>query len=196
MPAIYDRLARYYDQAFAPLEKLGLARMRAETLSLLPADSRILELGAGTGANFEYYPQCRQAIASEFSIKMLEIARGRVRDQQLVQANAESLPFPDDHFDAAFATLVFCSIPRPELAFAELRRTVRPGGMIVLLEHVRPPGLLGHVFDALNVATVALVDDHFNRETSWAAEAAGLKIIEVRQKLFGIVNLIVCRVED
>jgi hypothetical protein len=43
------------------------------------------------------------------------------------------------------------------------------------------------------VATVALVDDHFNRETSRATEAAGLKIIEVRQKLFGIVNLIVCR---
>ncbi|HMS07930.1 MAG TPA: hypothetical protein PKE66_00420, partial [Pyrinomonadaceae bacterium] len=85
----------------------------------------------------------------------------------------------------------FCSIPRPENAFAELRRVVRPGGRVVLLEHVRPPGLLGMVFDLLNFATVALIDDHFNRRTADVAVASGLRLVENRRKLAGIVNLIV-----
>jgi ubiquinone/menaquinone biosynthesis C-methylase UbiE len=192
MPAVYDKLASYYDRAFAPLERRFLGRMRAETLALLPIDAVTLELGAGTGANFEFYPATRQAIASELSIKMIEIARGKAGPIALVQADAQNLPFPANHFDAAFATLVFCSIPSPDLAFAELIRTVKSGGRVVLLEHVRPAGLLGYFFDLLNVVTVALVDDHFNRRTADTAESSGLKIIEIRRRLFGIVNLIVC----
>jgi ubiquinone/menaquinone biosynthesis C-methylase UbiE len=104
------------------------------------------------------------------------------------------LPFAENSFDAAFATLVFCSIPQPELAFVELQRVVRPGGKIVLLEHVRPNGFLGYVFDLLNVFTVALIDDHFNRRTAQLAENSGLKLMEVRQKAGGAVNIIVCEV--
>jgi ubiquinone/menaquinone biosynthesis C-methylase UbiE len=112
----------------------------------------------------------------------------------LIQADAQSLPFGENEFDAGLATLVFCSIPEPEMAFAELQRVVRTGGKIVLLEHVRPDGLMGRAFDLLNVATVALIDDHFNRRTVEIAENSGLKIVEERKKLGGVVNLIVCEV--
>ena len=192
MPPIYDKLAGYYDRAFAPFEKRFLGKMRAETLALLPEDAVILEIGAGTGANFEFYPNCRQATASELSIKMIDIAKGKSGSIRLVQADAQALPFPANHFDAAFATLVFCSIPDPDKAFAELKRTLKPGGRIVLLEHVRPKGFLGYFFDILNILTVATIDDHFNRQTAKTAQRAGLKLIEVREKAFGIVNLIVC----
>jgi ubiquinone/menaquinone biosynthesis C-methylase UbiE len=192
MPAIYDKLALYYDKAFAPFERRYLGKLRSETLALLPVGAVILEIGAGTGANFEFYPIYQQATASELSIKMIEVARGKTDSINIVQADAQQLPFPANHFDAAFATLVFCSIPRPDLAFAELIRTLKPSGKIVLLEHVRPKGALGYFFDLLNFLTVALVDDHFNRETAKAAEDAGLRMIEVRGKLFGIFNLIVC----
>lgn len=195
MPAVYDRLAAGYDRAFKPLDAIGLTRLRRETLALLPVDGTILEVGAGTGANFEHYPSCRSAIASEFSIKMIEIAAGKTSTIRLVQANAEILPFPANHFDAAFATLVFCSIPDPAKAFAELRRVVKPGGRVVVLEHVRPDGLLGPVFDLINVATVAIAEDYFNRRTATIAAEAGLKVVEVRKKMLGIVNLIVCEVE-
>lgn len=191
---IYDKLARFYDPFFKRLDDKFLSRWRAETLSLMPENARILEIGAGTGLNFEFYPKSRQATASEISIKMLEFAKRRTNQIELVQADAESLPFAANSFDAAFATLVFCSIPDPAAAFAELKRTVRPGGKIVLLEHVRPHGALGFVFDVLNVFTVALIEDHFNRETTRTAEAAGLKIIEVREKAAGVVNLIICQV--
>jgi ubiquinone/menaquinone biosynthesis C-methylase UbiE len=173
---IYDRLAENYDRAFAPFEKRFMSRWRAETLSHLPENARILEIGAGTGLNFRFYPSSKQAVASEISFKMLEFARGKTSEIQLVQANAEILPFDENAFDAAFATLVFCSIPNPQNAFNELQRVVKPDGKIVLLEHVRPGGLLGIVFDILNFATVALIEDHFNRRTAELAAESGLKV--------------------
>ena len=194
MPAVYDRFANNYDRAFAPLERLGLRRWRQEVVELLPENASSLEIGCGAGANFEFYPSCEQAVSSEISIKMLEIANTKRRGNHLIQADAESLPFGENEFDAAFATLVFCSIPRPDVAFQEIKRVVRPGGKVVLLEHVRPDNLLGPFFDLLNHATVAFADDHFNRRTAATARDAGLRIVEVRRKLAGIVNLIVAEV--
>lgn len=194
MSQTYDKYAGSYDRAIGPLERRFLGRWRSETLGLLPRDARILEIGAGTGANFALYPPAAQAVSSEISIEMLRIARDKVTTSVLVQADAVNLPFGADSFDAAFATLVFCSVPSPILAFMELSRVIRNGGRIVLLEHVRPPGLLGPIFDVLNIFTVAFMDDHFNRETVRLAENAGLKILEVRKKAAGIVNLIVCEV--
>jgi ubiquinone/menaquinone biosynthesis C-methylase UbiE len=194
MSAVYDRFARHYDRFFAPLERLGLARMRQEAISMLPENASILEIGCGSGANFEFYPKCRRSVSSEISIEMLQVAKGKRRGNHLIQADAQSLPFPAGEFDAAFATLVFCSIPDPAAAFAELRRVVKPGGRVVLLEHVRPEGILGTIFDLLDKATVALADDHFNRRTAEIARDSGLKVTEVRKKLAGIVNLIVAEV--
>jgi ubiquinone/menaquinone biosynthesis C-methylase UbiE len=191
---IYDKFADRYDQAFAPLERIGLSNYRKEALGLLPSNSRILELGCGTGANFEFYPPNEIAVSTEISFKMLEKAKLKVDSNILVNADAQFLPFGENEFDAAFATLVFCSIPSPELAFAELRRVVKKGGTVVLLEHVRPKGVLGFLFDGLNKLTTACCEDHFNRRTAEIAERSGLELIELRTRLFGIVNLIVCRV--
>ena len=191
---IYDKFAEKYDCALAPLEKRFLRRWRAETLSLLPENARILEIGAGTGANFPFYPRSKQSVATEISWKMLERAKIKINSTILIGADAESLPFSANSFDAAFATLVFCSISQPEKAFAELRRVVRNNGKIVLLEHVRPKNSLGFAFDFLNIFTVAAIEDHFNRETAKIAADSGLKVTEVREKAFGIVNLIVCEV--
>ena len=191
---IYDKLAKGYEYVFAPLEKRFLSQWRKETLSHLPENSHILEIGAGTGLNFSFYPLCQTAVASEISFKMLEFAREKTKFINLVQADAESLPFTENSFDAAFATLVFCSIPNPENAFGELRRVTKPNGKIVLLEHIRPKGFPGYFFDFINIFTVALFEDHFNRETALTAEESGLKILEVKEKALGIVNLIVCEV--
>jgi len=176
-----------------PLERWFLTRWRAETLAHLPPRSRILEVGAGTGLNFRFYPRGAAGVASELSGEMLNIAKGKGKPEKLflAQSNAEMLPFPAATFDAAFATLVFCSVASPAQAFAELHRVVKPGGSIVLLEHVRPPGLLGPVFDLLNLLTVWLLDDHCNRRTAEMAQAAGLRVLSVDRRLQGIFNLIV-----
>ncbi len=192
---IYDKYAEGYDKALAPFEKCFLDGWRAETLSYLPKNAKILEIGAGTGLNFKHYPNCRHAAASEISIKMLEVAKTKTSSIQLIQTDAEKLPFPDNYFDAAFATLVFCSIPNPKKAFAELRRVLKAKGKIILLEHIRPNGLFGYLFDVLNILTVALFEDHFNRRTAEIAADSGLKILKVKQKAFGTVNLIICKVK-
>ncbi|MEO7673918.1 MAG: class I SAM-dependent methyltransferase [Pyrinomonadaceae bacterium] len=191
---IYDKLAKFYDAAFAAFERRFLAAWRSETLSLLPKDASILEIGAGSGANFQFYPDHSLAVSSELSIKMLEIAKTKADSNLLVQADAQSLPFGENAFDAAFATLVFCSIPKPEAAFVELQRVIKPDGLVILLEHVRPPNPFGYFFDLASFFTERLIQDHFNRETAKLAEESGLKLIEVRRKARGAVNLIVCEV--
>lgn len=191
---IYDKLAGGYDKALAPFERRFLSAWRKEALSYLPENAKILEIGAGTGLNFRFYPKYRHAVACEISYKMLEAAQEKTDSIELVQTDAESLPFTENSFDAAFATLVFCSIPYPENAFRELKKVVKPNGKIVLLEHVRPKGLLGFAFDFLNIFTRLLIEDHFNRKTAPLAEKSGLRILEIKEKAFGIVNLIVCEV--
>ncbi len=160
-------------------------------------EARTLEIGCGTGANFKFYDAHAHGAASEISGAMLEKAdvRSRPSHVHLAQSAAEDLPFDDDVFDAAFATLVMCSVRSPERVFKELHRVVRPRGRVVLLEHVRPESrILGRCFDALNLLTVSLFEDYFNRRTAHIAQASGLQIERVENYARGIVQIIVCRV--
>ena len=193
--ARYDSVAQYYEGVMSPLQRWGLLKLRRETISQLP-NGRILEIGAGTGLNFVHYPPDARGVATEFSREMLKIASTKPKPPrvQLLQNRAEDLPFQNDSFDAAFATLVFCSVESPMHAFAELRRVVRPGGTVVLLEHVRPRGILGPLFDLLNVFTTRLFDDHVNRQTASLVSDAGLEVVDVKRRFLGIINLIKCRV--
>jgi ubiquinone/menaquinone biosynthesis C-methylase UbiE len=192
----YDEVAPKYDAAMRPLERWFLRRWRAELFAQLPTDGVILEVGAGTGLNFAFYPQAAVGAAIEPSIEMLKIAKKKIRPEglTLVQSFAEKLPFRDDSFDAAFSSLVFCTVESPQAAFMEVRRVVRPGGAVVLLDHVRPNGLLGPVFDLLNVIMVPLCGDHVNRRTAATASAAGLEVLRIQRRGMGIFNLITCRV--
>ncbi len=192
----YDDIAPHYDKVMRRFDRWFLAPLRSATIARLPTEGRILEIGAGTGANFHLYPPAVSTVATEPSAGMLREATRKTRAPtvHLLQGCAEQLPFSENHFDAAFATLVFCSLAEPEQAFSELCRVVKPGGLIVLLEHVRPDGLLGPVFDLLNLFTEPLFDDHFNRRTARAAEAAGLRNVTVDEKCLGIINIIAGRV--
>ena len=192
----YDDFAQHYDAAIQPLQRWFLARLRKKTFSWLPESERLLEIGAGTGLNFVLYPPATRGVATDPSTEMLKFARGKEKPEgvRLVQSCGESLPFKDDSFDAAVATLVFCSVASPRRSFAELQRVVKSGGTIVLLEHVRPNGVLGPIFDLINRITVPLCDDHFNRRTVDEARAVGLELQRVEASLMGIMNIIACKV--
>jgi ubiquinone/menaquinone biosynthesis C-methylase UbiE len=196
MPLVtYNELAPNYE-AISRFEQRFFPTLRAEALSLLPANARILEVGAGTGLNFAHYPVGASGVASEPNSEMIKRAGHKQKSSRvsLVQNCAEQLPFADDSFEAAFATLVFCSVSSPQAALAELSRVVRSDGLVVLLDHVRPGGLLGPVFDLLNLLTVPLFADHMNRRTSELAKSAGFEVVDVRKRAWGIINLITCRV--
>jgi ubiquinone/menaquinone biosynthesis C-methylase UbiE len=113
--------------------------LRRETVAGLRG--RVIEIGSGSGPNFEHYPETvRELVAVEpeanLRAKAVEAARASGRSIQVVDAVADDLPFDDGSFDAAVAVLVLCSVPDQERALAELHRVVRPGGELRFYEHV------------------------------------------------------------
>lgn len=103
------------------------------------ATGRVLEIGAGTGYNFPYYPEGSWVVATEPNPEMLRRAEPRAREHgiELRAAPAERLPFPDGSFDTVVSTGVFCSVDDPGRALAEVHRVLRPGGVLRFSEHVR-----------------------------------------------------------
>lgn len=118
-----------------------LQRQRQEIIA--SAEGRVLELGVGTGANLAFYGESASEVHGiEPAAALLDIAReraARLSDPARFRfevAGAEALPYPDQHFDTVIACLVFCTIPDTTSAARELWRVMKPGGRLLLLEHV------------------------------------------------------------
>lgn len=190
---IYDRSPQVYDRLLSPLENRFLSEWRKEIVGYLPPDGQIIEIGAGTGLNFKHYSDVSHLVATDISLAMLQRAHHRDSQVLLVQTDACRLPFEENSFSSAIGTLILCSVKDPNDVFTELRRVVVDGGPIVFLEHVRPDGLLGPVFDFLNLGTTFLIDDHFNRRTPELLEDFGFELMDVKKKAAGVFNLIHCR---
>ncbi len=93
---------------------------------------RVLEVGAGSGPNLDHYPMAASVIATEFDEDSIALARPKANAHiRLASADIEHLAFPDNTFDAAVATLVFCSVERPIVGLQEVRRVLKPGGQAV-----------------------------------------------------------------
>ena len=139
--SVWGRIfAAGYDRFMAGTEKAGLRDRRGALLG--KANGRVIEIGAGTGANLELYGEGVTELVltepEEPMAKRLERkAAASGRQVSVVRAPAEQLPFPDDSFDTAVCTLVLCTVPDQASALAEIRRVLRPGGQLLFLEHVR-----------------------------------------------------------
>lgn len=135
--------ARMYDRMLAGVEKAGLAQMRRELLA--SASGRVLELGAGTGHNLEYYTDAvTELVLAEPDPHMARRLRQRLAREgtgagrpSVIEASAEQLPFDDGNFDAVVSTLVLCTVEDPVRALFEARRVLVEGGRLLFLEHVR-----------------------------------------------------------
>jgi SAM-dependent methyltransferase len=133
-----------YDAIMAVPERvLGLSDQRRRTLET--ARGRVLEVGSGTGLNLSHYPSVEAVVALEPDPHMRR--RAAIRSAAIdppfpveeVAATAEDLPFDDHSFDTVVFCLVLCTVARPRRAVEEARRVLRPGGQLLLLEHVRSP---------------------------------------------------------
>jgi ubiquinone/menaquinone biosynthesis C-methylase UbiE len=197
--ARYDRIAPIYDAMEWVTEIAAFQRWRPKLWSLVPA-GRVLEVGVGTGKNFPYHPDRAEVVGIDISPPMLGQARRKAEamdyDIELQQMDAQQLDFPDDSYDGAVATFVFCSVPDAEQSLRELARVVRPEGQILLLEHVRinRPGFIGQLMDWLDPLVVRLMGPHINRRTAETVEQAGLELEQVEALApLGLVKLIVAR---
>ncbi len=103
--------------------------------------------------------------------------------------DVQSLEFDDDAFDAAVATFVFCSVPDPILGLKELQRVVKPGGQIILLDHVRSENaIVGPIMDFLNPLIVCMMGANINRRTVENVRMAGLNLENVED--LGMGNIV------
>jgi len=176
----YDRIAPFYDLLEAPMERLRFASWRARLRNRI-IGNRALEVGVGTGKNLPYYPRDVKVTAVDISPRMLERAQKRASalglEVELLEMDVQHLAFPDHVFDTIFSTFLFCSVPDPVLGLRELRRVCKPGGKLLLLEHMRPSNLLlGFLFDLLNPLVVRVVGANINRRTMENIRRAGWQI--------------------
>lgn len=137
----YDRVAHEYDSSMETLDRVVLEGGRRRVCSR--ARGRTLEMGVGTGANLAHYPPDVSVTAIDLSPEMLTIAhrhaQGLDLDIELQLGDAQDLDFADEEFDTVTATLLLSTVPDPQRAVFEMRRVLRPGGRVLLLDFARSP---------------------------------------------------------
>jgi ubiquinone/menaquinone biosynthesis C-methylase UbiE len=136
---VWEKEAPTYDRRMGFFERVLFGDGREWVCSR--ASAKVLEVAVGTGRNFPFYPEGVRLTGIDLSPAMLEIARKRAHelgvDADLREADAQQLPFPDASFDTVVCTLSLCNIPDDRRAIAEMKRVLRPGGRLLLLDHVR-----------------------------------------------------------
>ena len=174
--ANYDRLSRKSEEA-------GLRAMRQQLLA--DAAGRVLEIGAGTGANLPHYNGAVESlVVTEPEPPMLRrlqrAAHEHVPSARVLRAPAEDLPFEDDSFDTVVSTLVLCGVDDQPRALREARRVLRPGGRLLFLEHVRSddPGL-ARFQDRMNWLNNLVVGCDCNRPTLATIEAENFEVAQL-----------------
>jgi ubiquinone/menaquinone biosynthesis C-methylase UbiE len=164
---IQDREAPRYDRQMVFVDRILFAGGREWACS--QASGEVLEVAIGTGRNLPCYPAGVHLTAIELSPEMLEIGRKRAeelgRDVDLRIGDAQALEFEDQSFDTVIITFGLCTTPDDRRAAAEAYRVLRPGGRLVLLEHVRSPSLpIRVVHRVLDPLTVRFAADHLVRD--------------------------------
>jgi len=204
MPAVHDRSDRWhrywdkhsgtYDRQMQLMDRVLFGDSRAWACS--QASGEVLEVAIGSGLNLPAYPADVTLTGIDFSEEMLAIARARSveldRGVTLRQANAHALPFADATFDTVVCTFGLCAIPDIDRAVAEMQRVLRPGGRLVLVDHVastaRPVRAVQRL---LEFATIPLGGEHFLRRPLDKVRAAGFLVERAQRFKLGIVERLV-----
>ena len=188
---VWDAYAPRYDRAIRLLERLQFRGGREWVCS--QARGEVLEVAVGTGLNLPFYPAGVRLTGVDLSPEMLTAARARAaelgRDADLREADAEALPFPDASFDTVVCTLAMCAVPDERAAIGEMRRVLRPGGRLLLLDHIGSswwPIWAGQRL--LEMVTVRTAGEHQTRRPLPVLLAAGFAIEESERLKAGTVE--------
>ncbi len=192
----WDKHARSYDREMRFFDRALFGESRSWVCSRAGGD--VLEVAIGTGRNLPFYPPDVRLTGIEWSPKMLAVARRRAdglgRLADLREGDAQALPFADATFDTVVCTLSLCAIPDDRRAIAEMIRVLKPGGRLLLLDHIagssRPLRALQRL---LELVTVPLGGEHVLRRPLRHVQSAGLQIEQRDRFKLGIVERLVAR---
>jgi ubiquinone/menaquinone biosynthesis C-methylase UbiE len=181
--------ASYYDSFMHLFEQKLILGWRRDLL--MHAKGTVLEIGAGTGVNFPIYENCKEVVAVEPNQFMIQKAMKRQKQANvpitIIEKRAEELPFPDKSFDTIVLTLVLCSVQDPSQVIVELKRVLKPGGKILLLEHVKMNHPIYSVVQTLFTPVWKRICDgcHLNRQTENTIHHFDLEVQEKKEFLRG-----------
>jgi phosphatidylethanolamine/phosphatidyl-N-methylethanolamine N-methyltransferase len=183
----YDRWAPVYDFVFGKVFATGRSASIAAAERI---GGRILEVGVGTGISLESYSRTNRITGIDISAPMLRKAQERVRDHGLSHVDAlavmdaAKLAFPDASFDVVVAQYVITAVPDPDAALDEFARVVRPGGEIILVNHIGAESGSRAMFEAAFAPLARRLgwrpEFRFARISDWAARHGGVKLVEKR----------------
>ena len=195
----YQRIAPFYDLLELPFEYGRYRRLRRLVFDGL--SGRILDAGVGTGRNVEFYPQGAKVVGIDTSPAMLARAARRLKKSfatvELREMDVTRLDFPAGSFDVAVATFLFCVLPDelPRPALRELRRVVRTGGTVRLLDYVRPLQPLRRALASLWEPWMAWAyGASFDRKTEKYMPEAGLELVKAEFVVDDLVKMLTARV--
>jgi ubiquinone/menaquinone biosynthesis C-methylase UbiE len=193
---VYEQMAPRYDKDIRFWERVQFGGGREWVAARV--QGQVLEVAVGTGLNLPLYPPTVTLSGVELSPAMLALARQRATehglDVDLREGDAQALPFDDASFDTAVCTLSLCTIPDPGTAIAEMRRVLRPGGLLLLLDHIGstwPP--IFAVQRLIEQFTIRSAGEYMTRRQLPLVRAAGFEIVETQRLKAGTVERIAAR---
>ena len=175
----WDKQSRSYDRTMKFWDRALFGDSRDWACSQATGD--VLEVAVGTGLNLGKYPRETRLTGVDLSEPMLAIARDRAhelgREVELRQGDAHSLPFDDANFDTVVCTFGLCAIPDIDAALDEMTRVLRPGGKLILLDHVASSSRVARgIQRAFEVVSIPVGGEHFLRRP----------LVRVRQRPFAV----------
>ena len=194
--SVQDKEAPRYDRQMNFFDRVLFADGREWACS--QATGEVLEIAIGSGRNLEHYPTGTKLTGIELSEGMLSIAHDRAAqlgiEGELHQGDAQALDLPDQSFDTVVITLGLCTIPDDRGAVREAHRVLRPGGRLVLMEHVRSPLLpVRAVQRLLEPLSVRFEADHLLRDPLDYLADERFEIESVERLKWGIIERVVAR---
>ena len=187
----WDKASRTYDLfTFADDRRLGPHKRRLFT----KVHGATLMVAAGTGNDFKFFPPGQTVVAIDISPKMLERAARKAAAYpgtiELRQMDVSELEFSDNTFDTVATVCTFCSVPRPIIGLRELYRVLKPGGQILMFEHVRSHiGPFAILLDLMTPLS-RLVGPDLNRNTVGNVQKAGFRLRREENVYLDIIKII------
>jgi ubiquinone/menaquinone biosynthesis C-methylase UbiE len=193
---IFDKQAPKYDRSMARFERLFFAGNREWACS--QAEGDVLEIAAGTARNLAHYPEGVRLTGIELSPEMADLGRERARELgreiDLRVGDAEHLDIPDESFDTVVCTYGLCTIPDDRAAIREAKRVLRPGGRLLLAEHVRSPNpIVRTIQRVIDPLAHRFGGDHLLREPLEHLDGEGFEVEQLKRSKAGFVELVSAR---